>query len=97
MAIGEAEGYPRIRLRAIDQTTVGAGFAFDLAHLLAELLDNATRHSPAETEVEVMGAITVRGDYRITIVDHGPGIPEAAMAPMRSARRATTASPMAAG
>ncbi|MCK2220998.1 DUF4173 domain-containing protein [Actinomadura sp. ATCC 31491] len=48
-----------------------------LAQVLANLLDNAVRHSPAG------GAVTVRGAARgagvlIAVADHGPGIPEAA-------------------
>jgi K+-sensing histidine kinase KdpD len=45
----------------------------DLMHLLAELIENATAFSPAETRVRVTGSHQATG-YRITITDVGPGM-----------------------
>jgi hypothetical protein len=45
----------------------------DLAHLLAELLENATRFSPPGTPVKVRSVFDWDG-YRLTITDRGPGL-----------------------
>lgn len=48
-----------------------------LAQVLANLLDNAVRHSPPEGVVTMTGT-GHRGGVRITVTDRGPGIPAAA-------------------
>lgn len=45
-----------------------------LAQVLANLLDNAVRHSPADALVTIAGAGQGSG-VRITVTDQGPGIP----------------------
>ncbi|MFF0774694.1 DUF4153 domain-containing protein [Nonomuraea wenchangensis] len=47
-----------------------------LAQVLANLLDNAVRHSPPGGVVTVSGAAYGTG-VRVAVADHGPGIPEA--------------------
>ncbi|MED7927183.1 DUF4153 domain-containing protein [Nonomuraea sp. LP-02] len=47
-----------------------------LAQVLANLLDNAVRHSPPGGVVTVSGAAHGAG-VRVAVADHGPGIPEA--------------------
>ncbi|MEM9130759.1 MAG: ATP-binding protein [Actinomycetota bacterium] len=76
VAIGETSAYSRIKLAAIDPAWVAAEASFDLAHLLAELLENATGHTADGAEVEVFAVRLATGDYRITVVDHGPGMAE---------------------
>jgi signal transduction histidine kinase len=74
VAVGEVEDFTRINLRALDEATVGGHAAVDLAHLLSELMENATQFSPPESTVEVIGATTADGGYAITILDHGIGM-----------------------
>ncbi len=74
VAIGEVEDFTRVNLRALDETTVGGHAAVDLAHLLSELMENATQFSPPDSTVEVLGARTADGGYAISIADHGIGM-----------------------
>lgn len=72
-ALGEIENYERVLVRALDAVTVSGGASADLAHLLAELIENGLRHSPPRELVEVSGRVT-DGGYEISIVDHGLGM-----------------------
>jgi len=75
VAIGEVEDYRRIIPIALDELPVAGHRAQDLAHLLAELMENAAQHSPPGTAVDVSGAVErSTGDYVITILDHGTGV-----------------------
>ncbi len=47
-----------------------------LDEALANLLDNAIRHTPASTSIRLAAALSVPGDaIRITVDDDGPGVP----------------------
>ena len=75
VAIGEVEDYKRIVPISLDETNVAGPKASEMAHLLAELMENAAQHSPPGTAVDVTGAANpATGDYTITILDHGTGI-----------------------
>ena len=50
-----------------------AGAVTDLAHLLAELLENAVQFSPASETVRVTGLFEV-GGYELTVSDRGVGM-----------------------
>ena len=50
-----------------------------LRRVMDNLIDNATRHSPAGTAVRLTGAPTV-GGWSIEVRDQGPGIPKTARA-----------------
>ncbi|MEA2634498.1 MAG: two-component system, OmpR family, heavy metal sensor histidine kinase CusS [Chloroflexota bacterium] len=50
-----------------------------LRRVMDNLIDNATRHSPAGTAVQLTGAPTAEG-WNIEVRDQGPGIPSAARA-----------------
>jgi heavy metal sensor kinase len=50
-----------------------------LRRVMDNLIDNATRHSPAGTAVQLTGAPTA-GGWNIEVRDQGPGIPSAARA-----------------
>jgi hypothetical protein len=54
-ALGEVEEYERVGLRAVEPALVDAPVATDLAHLLAELIENGLTYSPPEMPVEVRG------------------------------------------
>ena len=80
VAMGETEAYTKIKLRSVEEAVISGGPAFDLAHLLSELLENATRFSPPETPVELHACRLGDGSYQITIVDRGVGMDEAKLA-----------------
>ncbi|MEM9566559.1 MAG: ATP-binding protein, partial [Actinomycetota bacterium] len=77
VAIGEVENYQHIELGAIDDGEVPAGVAVDLAHLTAELMENATQFSPPSAPVEVSALRHApSGTYRVSITDQGMGLGE---------------------
>ena len=66
--------YPRVD-SLCSSTDVVVGHAFPpLVHLLSELIENATRFSPKDTQVTVHGGVTDTGEARIEIIDKGYGI-----------------------
>jgi signal transduction histidine kinase len=72
-AVGEVDDYQRIEIVSLERAQVAGGAVADLAHLLAELLENATRFSPPGTPVKVKSVFDWDG-YRLTITDRGPGL-----------------------
>jgi|GEM_PF-1948262 len=72
-AISEVEDYRRIDVAVMDPLTLRGDVVADLAHMLAELLDNAAAFSPPDTDVRISGRATP-GGYALTIADHGVGI-----------------------
>ncbi|MBT8225550.1 MAG: sensor histidine kinase [Dactylosporangium sp.] len=72
-AISEVEDYRRVSLRRVDDGFIGGGYVTDIAHLLAELIENALTFSPPDLEVEIHGR-PLGQDYLIAIVDHGIGM-----------------------
>ena len=73
VAIGEVEDFARISLLALDDVTVGGNVAVDLAHLLSELMENATHFSPPDTTVEIVGHRSEDG-YTLSVSDQGIGM-----------------------
>jgi signal transduction histidine kinase len=74
IAVGEVEDFTRINLLSIEEVAVDAAAAVDIAHMLAELMENATQFSPPETKVEVVGHRNRAGDYVVSVTDHGIGM-----------------------
>ncbi|MEO5841433.1 MAG: nitrate- and nitrite sensing domain-containing protein [Acidimicrobiales bacterium] len=74
VAIGEVEYFSRITLLALDEATVAGNVAVDLAHLLSELMENATQFSPPDTSVEIVGHLTREGTYVLSVSDQGIGM-----------------------
>ena len=75
-ALGEVEGYERVEMRYVEPATVVGASAADLAHLVAELVENALSFSPSNRAVHVRGQ--VRPDcYLLAIIDEGHGMPPA--------------------
>ena len=72
-ALGEIENYERVLVRTLDPALVLGGASADLAHLLAELIENGLRHSPPRELVEVSGQVRA-GGYVLNIIDHGLGM-----------------------
>jgi signal transduction histidine kinase len=74
-ASAEIADFPRVDLVGVDDELAVSGRAVaDLAHLLAELLENATSFSPPESAVVVSGATTSNG-FVLAITDQGIGMP----------------------
>ncbi|RZS40767.1 signal transduction histidine kinase [Herbihabitans rhizosphaerae] len=78
-AVSEVEDYTRVRLRDVDPVFVPGSIVPDVAHLLAELIENGLTFSPPDREVEVRGRRVADG-YLLVIVDHGIGMPAEALA-----------------
>ena len=72
-ALGEVEDYQRVGLTAMDPFTVLGNVAADLAHLLAELIENALLFSPPDQPVVVRGQMQPAG-FSLAIVDAGVGM-----------------------
>jgi signal transduction histidine kinase len=72
-AVGEVEDYSRVHVAALDDVYVLGNAAADVAHLLSELLDNATQFSAPGTRVEVVGR-RKGGGYLLSVSDLGIGM-----------------------
>jgi hypothetical protein len=72
-ALGEVEDYQRVQVRGLDPAAVPGGVGADLAHALAELMENALAFSPPTEPVEVRGRRTADG-YVIAVADAGLGM-----------------------
>jgi len=73
-AAAEIADFPRVELVGIDDDLAVSGRAVsDVAHLLAELLENATSFSPPETAVVVSGAVSATG-FVLAVSDQGIGM-----------------------
>ncbi len=77
-ALSEIEEYVRVDPYMVEHAFVAGIGVSDLVHLLAELMENATRFSPPSTQVAVVGQ--QMGDrYRLRVVDRGVGMTSAEM------------------
>ncbi|HEX6568873.1 MAG TPA: nitrate- and nitrite sensing domain-containing protein [Acidimicrobiales bacterium] len=54
-ALGEVEDYQRVTVRGVEPATILGSAAADLAHLLAELIENALVFSPPDQTVDIRG------------------------------------------
>ena len=71
-ALGEVEDFRRVE-HDLQPVRIQGRVAADLAHLLAELVENALTFSPPSERVQVLGR-RVTGGYRLAIVDAGVGM-----------------------
>ncbi|MBO0854209.1 MAG: sensor histidine kinase, partial [Nocardia sp.] len=78
-AISEVEDYERVKLGATPRGAITEPAASDLAHLFAELLDNALRASPPETDVKFTFAQADDKGLLVEVADRGIGMPIAEM------------------
>jgi signal transduction histidine kinase len=78
-ALGEVEDYQRVTVRGVEPATVLGSAAADLAHLLAELIENALVFSPPDQTVDIRGRSRPDG-YTLAIIDSGLGMPAADVA-----------------
>jgi signal transduction histidine kinase len=72
-ALGEVEDYRRVAIHDVEPAIVLGSVAADLAHLLAELIENALRFSPPDRLVEVTGRAK-EGRYLVLVSDDGLGM-----------------------
>ncbi|WP_308166594.1 sensor histidine kinase [Nocardia albiluteola] len=72
-ALSEVENYRRVVVRRVDDVPVTGGVVSELAHMLAELIENGLSFSPPEVEVEIYGRL-VGQRYLLAVVDHGIGM-----------------------
>jgi HAMP domain len=85
-AISEIENYSRVELGDLGVAAVQGALAPDIAHLLAELLENATSFSPPSSKVMVVGRSFPDG-HQIAIIDYGIGLPDAELQEANTALR----------
>ena len=74
-ALGEVEDYHRVAVRGVEPATIIGSAAADLAHLLAELIENALVFSPPDQSVDIRGPQTASdGGYTLAVIDTGLGM-----------------------
>ncbi|MEU1707650.1 HAMP domain-containing sensor histidine kinase [Streptomyces sp. NPDC005706] len=73
-AVAETENYQRVRVLPAPDASVLGHAAVDLVHLLAELVENATKWAPPESEVQVRAGRVGVG-LAVEIDDRGLPIP----------------------
>jgi signal transduction histidine kinase len=73
-ALGEVTGYERVEVRGIEPATVTSSAGSDLAHALAELVENALSFSPPDSKVQIRGRHGAEGGYALAVIDDGIGM-----------------------
>ncbi len=77
-AVAEVEQYRRVLIATVEPVRVRGHAVADVAHLLAELIENGLNFSPPTEPVEVHGWYDTEDDtYCFAVVDHGIGMSEA--------------------
>ncbi|MEE4543283.1 nitrate- and nitrite sensing domain-containing protein [Streptomyces sp. V4-01] len=74
-AVSEIEEYARIGVGEMPEARVAGRAADDVAHLLAELLDNAAAFSDPTAGVQVSGWLLENGEVILSVEDTGVGVP----------------------
>ncbi|WP_405791044.1 sensor histidine kinase [Streptomyces sp. NBC_00029] len=72
-AASEVEDFRRIERQALDETSVEPSAISQISHLLAELLDNATRFSPPRSKVVIRAELVTDG-LSVEVEDRGPRV-----------------------
>ncbi|MFQ5557495.1 MAG: ATP-binding protein, partial [Acidimicrobiales bacterium] len=75
VAADEIEDFGRIEMLSVESVFIAGSVAIDIAHLLSELMENASQFSPPDAAVEVMGHRTEDGGYQLHVSDRGIGMP----------------------
>ncbi len=73
-AASEVEDYQRVETGMVPDCSVTGAAAGDSVHLLAELVDNALRYSPPNSQVRVTAVHTSDGGVLIDVFDAGLGM-----------------------
>ncbi|MGW4247193.1 nitrate- and nitrite sensing domain-containing protein [Nocardia sp. NPDC004722] len=77
--LSEVDDYRRVVLRRVDETAIAGAHVSEVAHMLAELIENGLSFSPPDLEVEIYGR-KLGARYMIAVVDHGVGMPREQLA-----------------
>ncbi len=72
-AISEVEDFERVKLSVVEDALIQGDVVADVAHLLAELVENGLKFSAPGDEVEVIARYT-RVGYILAVVDRGLGL-----------------------
>ncbi len=72
-ALAEVEGYERVDLDLRDNNLVDGSLVADMAHLLAELIENAVSFSPPDRPILVVASESARG-FVVAVADQGKGM-----------------------
>ncbi|GAA3443414.1 nitrate- and nitrite sensing domain-containing protein [Planomonospora venezuelensis] len=72
-AIAEVEDYKRVNVAPLPEVLLDGEAVADIAHLLAELVENATVYSPPQTVVTVRGEMVANG-FAVEVEDRGLGL-----------------------
>lgn len=72
-AVAEVEDYTRVTVLPIGEVNLVGRAVADIAHLLAELIENAVSFSPPYTTAQVSGHLVASG-YAVEIEDRGLGM-----------------------
>ncbi|MDA0567699.1 ATP-binding protein, partial [Streptomonospora sp. S1-112] len=83
-ATSEIKNYSRVHLGRLPEKYVAGEAADDISHLLAELLDNATNHSPDHSQVVISGQLMADGGLLLVVEDEGIGIPPEQLADLNN-------------
>ena len=78
-ALGEVEDYQRVTVRGVEPATILGSAAADLAHLIAEFIENALTFLPPDQNVDIRGRNRPDG-YTLAIIDSGLGMPSSDLA-----------------
>ena len=78
-ASSEVQDYARVRLGQFADAFLRGESASDIAHLLAELVENALRYSPPTSTVTLCGQPYRQNAYAISVSDEGLGLDEEAL------------------
>jgi signal transduction histidine kinase len=71
--VSEVEDYRRVMLRRVDDTLINGSVVNEVAHMLAELIENGLSFSPPDVDVEIYGR-RVGQRYLLVVVDQGVGM-----------------------
>ncbi|MFX0573873.1 HAMP domain-containing sensor histidine kinase [Nocardia nepalensis] len=73
-AVSEVEDYQRVKSGATPDGWVAGIAATDVVHLIAEMLENALRASPPDSDVTFAYSRTSEGGLLVEVIDEGIGI-----------------------
>ncbi len=77
-AVAEVEDYTRVNVLPMGEVALAGRAVGDIAHLLAELIENAVSFSPPYTVAQVSGHMAANG-YAVEIEDRGLGMTDEAL------------------
>ncbi|MDT7580165.1 MAG: hypothetical protein QOK35_1429 [Pseudonocardiales bacterium] len=93
-ALAGVEDHARVDTAAVEPAAVTGPVVADLAHLVAELVENAAHFSPPEARVTITGTPLLHG-YRLRIADRGVGMTETQLDEANDRLRLGTSGPVA--